>query len=125
MEDMIPGSSPRSLAEAPELWDAASPMSWVGPRAPPFLVAHGANDQLVPVEQARSFVSMLQAASKTGGLRRVPRAQHAFELFNSVRTLHALQAIDRFLAVVRTAHGARAVPTDASEPASPSSEISG
>ncbi len=30
-------------------------MSWVGPDAPPFFIAHGANDSLVPVEQARSF----------------------------------------------------------------------
>jgi hypothetical protein len=32
-----------------------------------------------------------------------------------------MRAIDRFLAVVRTAQGARAVPTDAAEPAPPSS----
>mgnify|MGYP006143652057 CR=1 FL=1 len=31
-----------------------SPMSWVGPDAPPFMVVHGANDTLVPVEQART-----------------------------------------------------------------------
>jgi hypothetical protein len=51
----------------------------------------------------------------------LPRAQHGFDLFSSVRTLHTLRAIDRFLAVVRTAHGARAVPTDAAEPALTSS----
>ena len=47
--------------EDPELWYNASTMSWVSPDAPPFFVIHGANDSLVPVEQARSFVAMLFA----------------------------------------------------------------
>ena len=94
-------------------------MSWVGPDAPPFFIAHGTNDSLVPVEQARSFARMLHAASDQPVVyAELPRAQHAFDLFSSVRTLHTLQAIDRFLAVVRTDHGARAVPTEAAEPAS-------
>ena len=111
-----------SLAEARETWEQASPMSWVGPDAPPFLIAHGANDGLVPVEQARSFARMLRETSDQPVVyAELPGAQHAFDLFSSVRTLHTLRAIDRFLAVVRTAHGARAVPTDAAEPTPSSS----
>jgi acetyl esterase/lipase len=110
-----------SLAGAREVWEQASPMSWVGPDAPPFFIAHGANDSLVPVEQARSFARMLRQASRRPVVyAELPRAQHGFDLFSSVRTLHTLRAIDRFLAVVRTAHGASAVPTDAAEPAPPS-----
>ncbi|MEZ5178354.1 MAG: hypothetical protein R2746_08725 [Acidimicrobiales bacterium] len=45
------------------MWEQASTMSWVGHDAPPFFVIHGENDSLVPVEQARSFVAMLRAAS--------------------------------------------------------------
>lgn len=107
-----------SLADARDDWDQASPMSWVGPDAPPFFVTHGTNDSLVPVEQARSFARMLRDSSKQPVVyAELPRAQHAFDLISSVRTLHTLQAVDRFLAVVRTAHGAEAVPTDAPEPA--------
>jgi acetyl esterase/lipase len=105
------------LADAPEVWEQASPMSWIGPDAPPFFITHGTNDSLVPVEQARSFARMLRAESKQPVVyAELPRAQHAFDLFSSVRTLHTLRAIDRFLAVVRTAHGAPAVPTDDAEP---------
>jgi acetyl esterase/lipase len=123
MEEMLSRLVFKSnLADAREVWEQASPMSWVGPDAPPFFIGHGTNDSLVPVEQARSFARMLRAASDQPVVyAELPRAQHGFDLFSSVRTLHTLRAIDRFLAVVRTAHGARAVPTAAAEPASPSS----
>lgn len=91
------------LADAHEVWEQASPMTWVGPAAPPFFIAHGANDSLVPVEQARSFARMLRTASNQPVVyAELPRAQHGFDVFSSVRTLHTLRAIDRFLAVVRT-----------------------
>jgi acetyl esterase/lipase len=112
MEDMLSRYVFKAtLADAGEVWEQASPMSWICPDAPPFFLAHGANDSLVPVEQARSFAAMLREASDQPVVyAELPRAQHAFDLFSSVRTLHTLRAIDRFLAVVRTAHGARAVP---------------
>ena len=123
MEDMLSRLVLKSrLADARETWEQASPMTWVGSGAPPFFIAHGANDSLVPVEQARSFASMLRGASDQPVVyAELPRAQHAFDIFSSVRTLHTLRAVDRFLAVVRTAHGARAVPTEAAEPAAPAS----
>ena len=122
MEDVLSRLVFKSrLADARDVWEQASPMSWVGPDAPPFFITHGENDSLVPVEQARSFARMLREASGQPVVyAELPRAQHGFDLFSSVRTLHTLQAIDRFLAVVRTAHGARAVPS-AAEPAEPGS----
>jgi acetyl esterase/lipase len=91
------------LADAREVWEQASPMSWVAPDSPPFFITHGANDTLVPVEHARSFTRMLSEASDQPVVyAELPRAQHAFDLFSSVRTLHTLRAIDRFLAVIRT-----------------------
>jgi acetyl esterase/lipase len=107
-------------ADAPEVWEQASPMSWVGPEAPPFFVIHGRNDSLVPIEQARSFARTLRAASTSPVVfADLPRAQHAFDVMSSVRTRHTIRAVDRFLAVVRTAHGEAAVPTnpDAASPA--------
>lgn len=91
------------LSEAREVWEQASPMSWVAPEAPPFFIAHGTNDTLVPVEHARSFAQMLGDASDQPVVyAELPRTQHAFDVFSSVRTLHTLRAIDRFLAVVRS-----------------------
>ena len=92
-----------ALADDRDAWDQASPMSWIGPDAPPFFIAHGTNDTLVPVEQARSFATMLREASNQPVVyAELPRAQHAFDLFSSVRTLHTLWSIDSFLAVVRS-----------------------
>src|SRR5262249_62050326 len=44
-------------------WEQASPITHVGPQAPPFFVIHGTNDSLVPIEQARTFVDELRKAS--------------------------------------------------------------
>lgn len=92
--------------ESPELWHDASTMSWISPEAPPFFVIHGANDSLVPVEQARSFVAMLRAESKQPvAYAELPGAQHAFEVFDSARTLFTVGAVHRFLETVRQRDG--------------------
>jgi acetyl esterase/lipase len=95
-----------ALADDHAAWDEASPMSHVRPDAPPFFVLHGTNDTLVPVEQARSFVRRLRAASNRPVVyAELPRAQHAFDMLPSVRTHHTVRAVERFLAVVRSEHG--------------------
>ena len=105
------------LSESREIWEQASPMSWVGPDAPPFFVAHGTNDSLAPVEQARSFAQMLRKVSRQPVVyAELPRAQHAWDLFSSARTLYTVRAIDRFLAVARTAHAAGSAPIDGPSP---------
>ena len=96
------------LADDRERWEQASSMSWVGPDAPPFFVIHGANDTLVPVEQARSFVAMLRAVSKNPvAYAELPGAQHAFEIFDSPRTLYTVDAVHRFLEAIRHRDGHR------------------
>ena len=95
------------LAHNRALWEQASTMSWVSPEAPPFFIIHGTNDSLVPVEQARSFAEMMKRSSRREVVyAELPRAQHAFELFWSVRAVHTIRAVDRFLAVIRSEHGA-------------------
>ena len=102
-----------SLAEDRANWDLASPMSHVGPDAPPVFVLHGTNDTIVPVEQARAFTSMLGEASRQPVVyAELPRAQHAFEVLPSVRAHHAVHAVERFLAVVRSRQGG-ATPAEA------------
>ena len=88
----------RRLADAREAFERASPMSRVGPDAPPFFVIHGTHDSLVPVASARHFVDLLRKASRQPvAYAEIPYAQHAFEVFHSLRTRHAVNAVGRFL----------------------------
>jgi acetyl esterase/lipase len=114
MDDMLGRLILKSTKEeAPEVWSNASTMSWVGPDAPPFFVIHGANDSLVPVEQARSFVAMLRAESKRPVVyAELPGAQHAFEVFDSPRTIFAAGAVQRFLESIRREAGQGSVSSD-------------
>jgi dipeptidyl aminopeptidase/acylaminoacyl peptidase len=88
-----------------ERWRQASPIEHVNADAPPFFVIHGTNDTLVPIEQARSFVDDLRKASRQPVVfAEIPGAQHAFEIFPSVRAHATAHAVERFLAVVRSEH---------------------
>jgi acetyl esterase/lipase len=101
-------------------WEQASTISHVGPHAPPFFVLHGTNDSLVPVEQARTFVDELRKESSQPVVyAELPGAQHAFEIFPSVRTHATVHAVERFLAVIRSERGGRTpaeAVTNASQP---------
>jgi acetyl esterase/lipase len=85
------------FAKARELFDQASPMSLVGPHAPPFFVIQGAADNIVAVADAREFATCLR---KTGCplvvYAELPGAHHAFDLFHSPRTEELLWAIAFF-----------------------------
>jgi acetyl esterase/lipase len=84
--------------EAPEVFEAGSPLLRVGVDAPDFFVIHGTNDTLVPVEQARMFVELLKERSKrTVVYAELPGAQHAFDVFPSIRSAHIVRAIDRYV----------------------------
>ena len=101
-------------------WEQASPISHVGPHAPPFFVLHGTNDSLVPVEQPRAFVDELRKSSQQPVVyAEVPGAQHAFETMPSVRTHATVHAVERFLAVVRSRSGGP-TPAEAVEVTAPS-----
>lgn len=85
------------LADAPERFAEASPVSWVGPKAPPFLVVHGTADSVVPVAEARAFVAALrQSGAQRSAYIELPGAQHAFEIFPSLRTIEMLRGVERF-----------------------------
>lgn len=87
-----------TIDENRELWDNGSPLSHVSPDAPPMFVIQGTHDSLVWVEEARLFVSTLQAESKQPvAYAELPGAQHAFEIFHSVRTDHTVNAVGHFL----------------------------
>jgi dipeptidyl aminopeptidase/acylaminoacyl peptidase len=99
MEDMLARRVMQcSLQDNRELWERASPLSHVRADAPPMFVVQGSHDSLVWVEEARLFVSALQAASSQPVVYgELPGAQHAFELFHSVRTDHTVNSVTDFL----------------------------
>lgn len=85
-------------ADAPDLYEAASPILRITPDAPDFFVIHGELDSLVAVDQARLFVAELRRTShKSVVYAELPGAQHAFEVFHSIRSAHAVRAVDRYL----------------------------
>jgi acetyl esterase/lipase len=96
-----------TLAEDPKAFEKASPLHRVGPDAPPFFVVHGASDTLVPPSEARAFVRALRARSRAPvAYAEIPGAQHAFELFPSVRSQITRSGIEVFLAWAWSEHRA-------------------
>ncbi len=84
-----------------------SPMDHVRPDAPPFFVAHGDRDTLVPVEGARLFVESLRGTSSNPVVyAELPGAQHGFDLFHSLRFETVVNGVEAFAAWVRSREGA-------------------
>ncbi|GAB3264220.1 alpha/beta hydrolase fold domain-containing protein [Nocardioides dilutus] len=95
---MGPAVFKKRYATEPEAFEAASPILRVTPEAPDFFVLHGTHDTLVGVQQARLFVAKLREVSKrTVVYAELPGAQHAFDVFPSIRSAHIVHAIDRYL----------------------------
>jgi acetyl esterase/lipase len=88
------------LADSRALWEQASPQYHLRRDAPPFFVVHGSNDVFTHATQARRFADDLRTTSAQPVVyAELPYAQHAFDLFGSVRTRHTVLAIERFLDV--------------------------
>jgi acetyl esterase/lipase len=89
----------------PEIYRAASPLARVNEDAPPFFVIHGDDDSLIPVPEARSFVDALRAVSRNPvAYAELSGAQHAFDVFPSIRTAHVVRAAERFADYVYTGY---------------------
>lgn len=81
-----------------ELWEECSPLSHVSADAPPTYVIQGTHDSLVWVEEARVFVSALRGVANAPiAYAELPGAQHAFEIFHSVRTDQVVNSVADFL----------------------------
>ncbi|MFC9844669.1 alpha/beta hydrolase fold domain-containing protein [Streptomyces sp. NPDC060223] len=65
-------------ADATRLAEAASPLSYAGSPAPPFLLMHGTRDTLVPFEHSERLAELLRAAGNHAELVPVPDAEHIF-----------------------------------------------
>ena len=79
-------------------YEQASPLFRIHKNAPPFLIIHGDKDTVVPVEEARVFSEELRAVSSNSvGYAEISGAQHAFDMFPSLRSEHVKQGIEQFL----------------------------
>jgi acetyl esterase/lipase len=88
-----------------EVARSASPLTLCHPDAPPCFVIHGAHDSLVDVAEARELVNQLRAISKSVVVyAELPGAQHAFDVFASIRSAHVIRAVERFLRDARRTH---------------------
>ncbi|GAA5163961.1 alpha/beta hydrolase [Amycolatopsis dongchuanensis] len=77
---------------------AASPLDRINDKAPPFFVIHGERDTMVPVAEAREFVRRLRAVSPNPvAYAEISGAQHAFDIFPSIRSAHVVRGVERFL----------------------------
>jgi len=79
----IPGPIDRYLACAggpcnPEVVVAASPINWVDAADPPFLLVHGIDDTVVPVQQSRLMDAALKGAGVDSTLIEIPAVEHSF-----------------------------------------------
>jgi acetyl esterase/lipase len=98
----------RSQFRHPELYAAASPLARIHEDAPPFLLVHGEQDTIIPVDEARRFHAALAEVSRNDVVyREIPRAGHAFDLVDSSHARRCAVEVTRFLTEVRDRRGAR------------------
>lgn len=88
-------------SDVPALYDAASPIGFVGPSTPPTLLIHGNRDEMVWVKHDEVLSDRLQAAGRPHFFLRLPWATHGFDYnFNGPGGQLSTYAVERFLAAV-------------------------
>lgn len=82
-----------------QVFKEASPRFHISEKAPPFMIIQGTHDSLVPVESSRSFSKMLREKSthKVAYVE-LKGAQHAFDVFPSLRSEYVKFGVEKFLA---------------------------
>lgn len=66
------------IREVPELVAKANPVTYARPGAPPFLIVHGRNDKLVPLNQSELLYEALRAHGNQVTLSVIDGLNHAF-----------------------------------------------
>jgi acetyl esterase/lipase len=89
----------KSFAEAPELYEAASPVTYATSNAPPFLILCGTADTVVNPQQSKLLAKTLKDAGARVQLVVIPGAPHSFDFEPKQRDLRplALGFFDRHL----------------------------
>jgi len=74
-------------------------------RRPPFLLVHGEQDTIIPVDEARIFRAALRAVSrKPVEYCEIPRAGHAFDLVDTSHARRCAVEVARFFTDTRSRH---------------------
>ena len=77
----------QSRAEAPELWDSASPIKQLSKDDPPMLILHGTADTTTPVDQSTRLHEAAQEIGVESELIIIEGAPHSFHLQPKQRDL--------------------------------------
>jgi acetyl esterase/lipase len=85
------------LGERPDLAEAASPVRFAHPGAPPFLLVHGTADDMVPPRQSERLAGALVAAGASVTMDLVEGASHMFPELNDDATTEVIERSVRFL----------------------------
>ncbi|TWU27579.1 alpha/beta hydrolase [Bythopirellula polymerisocia] len=80
----------KSFKEAPELYRAASPVTYVRAESPPTLILHGTKDTTVNLDQSKLLATVLRQAGVEHKLVVIPGAVHSFDLQPKQRDLRPL-----------------------------------
>ncbi|MFI6938280.1 alpha/beta hydrolase [Streptomyces sp. NPDC050418] len=87
---------------------ATDPVQLARADAPPFLIAHGDLDELVPTQNPKALVTALRAVSAAPVVYvEMPGGHHAFDLFHSFRFEALINGIEDFTTWVREKEQAR------------------
>ena len=87
--------------DAPRSAPLSSPLAYIRPDAPPFFIAHGDSDTVLPASAAREFAAALRARSRGAVVyAELPGAQHQFDLHHSIRCTALTNGIEAFAAWV-------------------------
>ena len=84
----------KTKTEYPEMYQLMSPITHIHAEAPPFLVIHGDKDSLTSLGEAQFFASQLDEVSRqTVDFAEIPGAQHAFDVFSSLRSEYVMLGV--------------------------------
>lgn len=86
-----------AVGEHPDLADAASPVRFAHPSAPPFLFLHGTADTLVPPRQSQRLAGALTAAGTQATVELVDGAGHMFTELDEAATTRVVERSVDFL----------------------------
>jgi acetyl esterase/lipase len=82
---------------ASQINTAASPVTYVTPDDPPFLIIHGEKDGYSPVEQAQTLEAKLKAAGISSQLVIVQNGQHGLTSANGDPAVPSMEEISRMI----------------------------
>lgn len=97
-----------SIQDNRERYVDASPLHRIHEDAPPFFIIHGDSDTLAPKEEARMFVEELRKTSnQVVAYAEIEGAQHAFDIFPSIRSEYCKLGIEHFSNYLYSQHLAK------------------